>query len=237
MAVRCVFGASPPRILNGDSSRAGAGSLSRSRQGTSDGRAAADHQERWPQGDDVNGGFVERAINFGRRGLRGGLAALVSMLVLADPVRAETRIALVIGNSSYAVNRLPNPLHDADLIARTLRAVSFDVTLLIDADQTAMKRAMLEFSRQLRSSDSVGLFYYAGHGVQVDGENFLIPVGADIKSLEEVAINSVNLSEIMKTMERAEGRLNIAVLDHIILGQRTTARQQDYASLKELGLM
>ena len=161
----------------------------------------------------MNGGFVERAINFGRRGLRGGLAALVSMLVLADPVRAETRIALVIGNSSYAVNRLPNPLHDADLIARTLRAVSFDVTLLIDADQTAMKRAMLEFSRQLRSSDSVGLFYYAGHGVQVDGENFLIPVGADIKSLEEVAINSVNLSEIMKTMERAEGRLNIAILD------------------------
>ena len=91
--------------------------------------------------------------------------------------------------------------------------MDFQVTLLLDASQAAMKRAILEFGRQLRASDSVGLFFYAGHGVQVDGENFLIPVGADIKDLEEVALNGVNLTELMKTMERAASRLNIAILD------------------------
>jgi TPR repeat protein len=135
-------------------------------------------------------------------------------LVLAlSPAQAETRVALVIGNSGYTTKPLDNPVHDADLMARTLRGVEFQVTLLIDADQAAMKRAILDFGRQLRGTDSVGLFYYAGHGVQVDGENFLIPVGADITDLQEVALNGVNLSELLKTMERAASRLNIAILD------------------------
>ncbi len=140
-------------------------------------------------------------------------AAFAALVALPAAAWAETRIALVIGNSGYASKPLPNPARDADLIARTLRSVEFQVTLILDANQDAMKRAILEFGRQLRASDSVGLFYYAGHGVQVDGENFLIPVGADIKDLEEVALNGVNVTELMKTMERAASRLNIAVLD------------------------
>lgn len=137
----------------------------------------------------------------------------IALACMLSPALAETRIALVIGNSGYTTKPLKNPVHDADLLARTLRGVEFQVTLLLDADQAAMKRAILEFGRQLRGSDSVGLFYYAGHGVQVDGENFLIPVGADIKDLQEVALNGVNLSELLKTMERAASRLNIAILD------------------------
>lgn len=135
------------------------------------------------------------------------------MLVVAGPASAETRLALVIGNSSYAKSPLANPRNDAAVISETLRGVGFDVTVLIDADQALMKRSVLDFGRRLRASDSVGLFYYAGHGVQVDGENYLIPVGADISDVEEVALMGLGLSDLMKTMEHAGSRLNIAILD------------------------
>lgn len=154
----------------------------------------------------------------GRRALRRlglGVLALLVLLVVSYPVavRAETRLALVIGNSGYATNALQNPKNDAALIARALKVVGFEVVMLVDADQSAMKRAILDFGRKLRASDAVGLFYYAGHGVQVGGENYLIPVGADIKDVEEAALQGVSLAELLKTMERASGRLNIAILD------------------------
>ena len=149
----------------------------------------------------------------GRRALA-AFAALAALILLQPrPATAETRIALVIGNSAYDTKPLANPVHDADLMARTLRSAGFSVSMLLDANQDAMKRAVLDFGRELRASDSVGLFYYAGHGVQIDGENYLIPVGAQIRDNEEVAISSVNLSELLRTMERASSRLNIAILD------------------------
>ncbi len=158
---------------------------------------------------------------FTRNGLAGlgrdlpfaALALLLGFAGMAASARAESRIALVIGNSAYATRPLANPRRDAELMVATLRGVGFEVSALYDGDQAAMKRAILDFGRRLRTTDSVGLFYYAGHGVQVDGENFLIPVGADIKDTEEVAISGVNVSELLKTMERAASRLNIAVLD------------------------
>lgn len=165
------------------------------------------------------------ATTAGRRGLVAkGMAAarlaagraLAVGLVLAAATGAafaETRLALVIGNSAYAVRPLPNPKNDAALMSETLKGAGFEVTTLIDADQALMKRAILDFGRRLRSSDSVGLFYYAGHGVQAGGENYLIPVSADIADLEEVALNGVSLTELMKTMERSGSRLNIAILD------------------------
>ncbi|MGQ0673460.1 MAG: caspase family protein [Hyphomicrobium sp.] len=147
----------------------------------------------------------------------GRLARMLLVLAFVSGASAgalsERRIALVVGNAAYATKPLDNPDNDADLMARTLRSVGFEVTLIIDADQPAMKRAIVEFGRLLRESDSVGLFYYAGHGVQVDGENYLIPVGADIRDQEEVALNGIALSELLKTMERAASRLNIAILD------------------------
>lgn len=155
----------------------------------------------------------------GRPRTRGGGRALATLvwlgvsLLAAGAAYAESRIALVIGNSGYASKPLANPKHDALLISRTLEAHGFAVSTLIDADQGAMRTAILEFGRRLRGTDSVGLFYYAGHGVQVDGENYLIPTGADIRDLEEVALNGINLAELLKTMERAESRLNIAILD------------------------
>jgi TPR repeat protein len=148
-------------------------------------------------------------------GLRliGALALALTLLSAISTAHAERRVALIIGNSAYTFGALTNPRNDAELMASTLRSVGFEVTKLVDADQKAMKKAIVEFGRTLRGSDSVGLFYYAGHGVQVDGENYLVPVGAEIKDEREVAVESVAASELLKTMERSAARINIAIFD------------------------
>lgn len=136
------------------------------------------------------------------------------MLALASHgAFAETRVALVIGNSGYTFSPLTNPKNDAEAIAKALKGVGFAVTKIIDADQAAMRRAIVEFGRRLRQNDTVGVLYYAGHGVQVSGENFLIPIGADIKDEDEVPFQSVNLNEVLRTMSAAKSRINIVILD------------------------
>lgn len=141
------------------------------------------------------------------------LAMGVLLLALMPAQAAERRLALVIGNSAYSFGALENPKNDAALMAKALKGVGFEVTELIDADQKAMKKAMIEFGRSLRDSDSVGLFYYAGHGVQVDGNNYLVPVGANIRDEADVAVEAVEVGELLKTMQRAASRINIAIFD------------------------
>ncbi len=159
------------------------------------------------------------AVSYAWRLVRPGLVlALMAMLCAisvcsAGHAHAENRLALVIGNSAYAVGALANPRHDAELISKALKSTGFTVTKLVDADQQTMRRAVVEFGRKLRGTDSVGVLYYAGHGVQVGGENFLIPIGADIKDEQEVPVEGVNLSEILRTMARSESRINIVILD------------------------
>ncbi|MGI9382997.1 MAG: caspase family protein, partial [Methyloligellaceae bacterium] len=132
----------------------------------------------------------------------------------AGQVLAEKRVALVIGNSDYRhVGKLRNPKNDAQLMAATLRRVGFAVTTLIDVDQRAMKKAMRDFGRALRGSGAVGLFYYAGHGVQVAGENYLIPVNANLADESEIEFDAVNVNAFLQTMERASSRINIVILD------------------------
>ncbi len=129
-------------------------------------------------------------------------------------VYGERRIALVIGNSNYKhTARLRNPRNDAELMARTLRRTGFAVTKLLDADQAQMKRAMLAFGRALRGADAVGLFYYAGHGVQVKGLNYLIPVDAQIADEDEVRLQGISVNDFLATMENAKSRINIIILD------------------------
>lgn len=143
----------------------------------------------------------------------GGLVMLLAVLLVPGSARAEERVALVIGNSAYAFGRLPNPVNDANLMEKTLREAGFSVTKLLNADLTTMKRAMVEFGRALRGTDRVGLFYYAGHGVQVDGQNYLIPIGANISDEADVPIESVAAADFLKTMERSSSRVNIAIFD------------------------
>jgi TPR repeat protein len=153
------------------------------------------------------------------------LCAAISLWLSALPAFAETRVALVIGNGGYAMGRLPNSTADADLMAKTLTGVGFDVIKLLDADAPRMRQAFVEFGRRLSTkaagNEAVGLFYYAGHAVQVQGQNYLIPLGADIRSEAEVPLQALNLAELLAAMKSGEkpgaaatsGRLSIAVLD------------------------
>jgi len=133
---------------------------------------------------------------------RWAVARLVWLLALIVPIvsrggdgaRAQVRLALVIGNSGYLKAPLANPRNDARGIARSLTQSGFSIRTLIDADQQAMRAAIMAFGRELRGADSVGLFYYAGDGVQVDGQNYLIPVGADTAHAGEVPLQASSVS-------------------------------------------
>ena len=125
-----------------------------------------------------------------------------------------TRIALVIGNSTYRhISRLENPDSDAELMTATLQKAGFKVTKLIDADQSTMKKAMLEFGRELRGGADASLFYYSGHGVQVKAENYLIPVDASIKDEDEVGFQAIDVNAFLQTMDSSPSKVKIVVLD------------------------
>ncbi len=141
------------------------------------------------------------------------LACCGLLLLSVAPLRAETRVALVIGNGEYATARLANPKNDAELMARTLKSVGFEVIKYTDANMQTMRQAFTDFARRLRQPDAVGVFYYAGHGVQVAGQNYLIPIGADITAEGEVALQALNLSELLASMKGAASRINVAILD------------------------
>jgi carboxyl-terminal processing protease len=123
----------------------------------------------------------------------------------------------VIGNSAYKgeLPALPNPANDAKLMAKTLKGIGFDVVEAEDASQDEMKRAIAEFSDKLTAagSEGTGLFFYAGHGVQVGGENYLIPIDAKIKKEADVDLVAVSASTVLKQMDFAGSAVNIIILD------------------------
>ena len=128
---------------------------------------------------------------------------------------AKNQVALVIGNSAYKRAALTNPVNDAKLMAERLKAQGFEVFAFYNADQRDVKRAVQGFSSTLRErgKDVVAFIFYAGHGVQVKGENYLIPVDEQIKSEADVDIDAVSLSSIMSMLENTQTRLAIVVLD------------------------
>ena len=130
---------------------------------------------------------------------------------LAQPA-AEPRVALVIGNGGYDFDRLKNPVNDAIDMAEALKPFGFKVILRTDATQRQMKRALRDFRAEL-SRGGVGLFYYAGHGVQSRGRNYLIPVGADIERESDIEDESVDANLVLAYMEEAGTRVNIVILD------------------------
>ena len=138
-----------------------------------------------------------------------------SQLLAAGPQQQiERRTALVIGNGNYgSMGNLKNPSNDAEDVAKALKELGFEVTLLKDVEQKPMEDAIEKFNQRLRQQDSVGLFYYAGHGIQVGGENYLIPVGVKINREQEVRYKSIPLGQIIGAMEDAKNLLNIVILD------------------------
>ncbi len=127
------------------------------------------------------------------------------------------RFALVIGNSFYgpSIGSLPNASGDADLIASALREVGFDVEILKNGDQRTMRRAILRLGERIAAggAGSTGLFFYAGHGMQSRGTNYLIPVGADISSEAELEFEGVPADAVLRQMEDARAATNIVILD------------------------
>lgn len=129
----------------------------------------------------------------------------------------ESRIALVIGNSEYgpSIGALRNPRNDADLMTETLERVCFDVIKRTDLDQRGMKRAILEFGEKLAEAKGqvIALFFFAGHGVQLDGRNYLIPLGAEISREGDVPVEAVPADDALAQMRFAKSNVNIVLLD------------------------
>ena len=145
-------------------------------------------------------------------------AALLSLFWPAAGDAVE-RVALVVGNGGYDPRHIPSlpnpPPNDARLMADALKAVGFHVRLVTDADIATMRTEIEGFGKRLRRAggDAVGLFYYAGHGVESRGSNYLIPIGAEIDSAVEFEIDAVLARWVLSFMEAAGNRLNMVILD------------------------
>ena len=141
--------------------------------------------------------------------------ALVAFANVDLSARADTqrRVALVIGNSAYKyVNKLPNPANDAAAVAAMLKSVGFDVIeSKTNLTITQMKKAIRDFTEQTRGAD-IGVIYYAGHGIEVDGTNYMIPVDAELARDIDIEDEAVSLDRIVKVLEPAR-RLRLVILD------------------------
>jgi len=122
------------------------------------------------------------------------------------------RLALVIGNAAYTTRPLSNPRNVADDVSRALKGAGFDVIDLRDATLSQMRSATRQFGEKLMTND-VGLVYYSGHGIEVKGKNYFIPVNADIKSSDEVADQALDVSLILAKMDSAKKGVNILIVD------------------------
>jgi len=147
-----------------------------------------------------------------------GLAVLAVVGAMAGRAEAESRIALVIGNAHYAGEYLPelaNPINDARLMADTLKQVGFQVVLLEDADQKQMKRAITAFGEAVGKGgpDATAAFYYAGHGVQIAGFGYLIPIDAQISRAADVEIEAVSVDDVAQQLAFAGNKVSILMLD------------------------
>ena len=143
------------------------------------------------------------------------LALSIAFIFPALLTAQERRVALVIGNGDYqAATKLINPVNDAADIGEVLVGLGFDVEVRIDADLDTMEKAVLRFGNKLAgSTDSVGFFYYAGHGVQSNGENYFIPVDARLSAESMLRIRAIPLQFVLDSIGEAGNKLNIIVLD------------------------
>ena len=143
------------------------------------------------------------------------LVLLITVL-LPNVALAEERIALIIGNAAYRdVDRLDNPVQDAKLVADALRSTGFKVTTVLDADLKGFEDGLNAFIEQLDAAgdEAVGLFYFAGHGVQQNGLNWLIPVDAKIEQAASLRYETVSAQEVLDRMAEARNPTDIVVLD------------------------
>jgi len=131
------------------------------------------------------------------------------------PARKNSkRVALVIGNGDYKNQALSNPIYDAQDMSDTLNKLGFGVTQVLNADQATMNKAIQQFGREL-DGDRVGLLYYSGHGVQYEGKNYMIPIGAmlAVDKPSDLNTDAVSVKGVLSMMEQAKNQLNLVFLD------------------------
>ena len=147
------------------------------------------------------------------------LLLLFALSIATPPAHAQAqpadkRIALVIGNARYPKVPLSNPENDARLIAANLRKLGFEVNEQLNVNVLQFRRALREFARRVQEDDSIAVLYYAGHGVQIDGRNYLLPVDIDLRDQEEVKDESVDIEELfLSRIDKARSHPRIVILD------------------------
>src|SRR5215470_2643138 len=148
------------------------------------------------------------------------LVALIALIPLAFVLHpkaagAEKRIALVIGNAGYQVGALTTPANDAGLIAQTLQAAGFDVAGARDLDQDSLRRAFRDFLEKATNSgpDTVAFIYVSGYGLQLEGENYVVPIDARIARDTDVAAEALRISDYTRPLLALELNASVVVLD------------------------
>ena len=140
------------------------------------------------------------------------LLAVLSLVMFSPATWAADQFALVIGNSEYGKRPLRNPNNDADIMSAALRDLGFDVTTHKNVDIDQFDAAIREFGSKL-TPGSVAFFYFAGHGLQIDGVNYLVPVNHGIKERYEVERKCVKLDALVSMMKESASNMNVLVLD------------------------
>ena len=142
-----------------------------------------------------------------------GMLVFFSFILAFTPSGlAAVRTALVIGNSAYETAPLKNPVNDAVDMAKALRELGFDVIEKTNADKREMILAVDEFAQRIRDAE-IGVFYFAGHGMQIQGRNYLIPVKAHVTSETDVQFEAMDAGRVLGKMQGAGNKLNIVILD------------------------
>jgi len=139
-----------------------------------------------------------------------------AVLLGTHSASAESRLALVIGQSAYrSVPALPNPANDAKAVTQLLTDSGFEVSSAADLSQNQMREAVSDFAGKVaaKGADTVALVFYAGHGLQIDGENFLVPIDIDPKREADIPIQAVRLNDILNTLTSVPSRMRILMLD------------------------
>src|SRR5215471_18728321 len=141
---------------------------------------------------------------------------LSALLAGSTAASAENRLALVIGQSAYrAVTALPNPANDANAMSKLLADAGFDVTLADDLSQKDMNEKVGDFAAKIaaKGPDTVALLFYAGHGLQIDGENYLVPVDVDPKRETDIPLQAVRLNDVLNILNAVPSRMRLLLLD------------------------
>ena len=145
-----------------------------------------------------------------------GFLALASIALFGlRPAAAEPRIALVIGNAGYAKGPLKTPLADAGLVATALNSVGFEIVEGADLSQADFRARIRDFLDKVQQAgpDALALVYFAGYGLQFEGENYLVPVDARLERDSDIPLDAIRVSDLIRPLAGAQARARVVILD------------------------